>query len=333
MAVMPELTMDDVTLAYDLTGEEDGDPVVLVAGCGQPAVGWQFGLVPLLTAAGYRVLTFDNRGVAPSSSPPAPYSIDDLVADAIGLLDHLDLSSVRLAGHSMGGWIAETIAVRYPERVRAAALMGSCNVATAWELAITTVERDLARLDLPLPRLFYATETLRYLPNHELQDDAVVDAWLALLEDQPVWPNPGRLGQYEACLAWSRDLERTRAWPTMAVPCLVLAFEHDVDSPPARAREAADAIPGARYVEIAEASHLGIFTHSTQVGAALVAFFGTTLRAAAAGRARRLARRGQRGEGDGHLLAVVHRTERSARLGQVDRFRSRRISPSDGDTQ
>jgi len=268
---MPEFTADGVTLSYDLAGE--GEPLVLVAGCGQPAVGWQLGLVPALTKAGYQVLTFDNRGVAPSSSPPAPYSVDDLVGDTLGLLDHLGMTSVRVAGHSMGGWVAETLAIRHPERVRAAALMGSCNVATAWEKAITTVERDLARLDLALPPLYFATETLRYLPTHELQDDTVVEAWLALLADQPVWPNPGRLGQYEACLAWSLDVQRTKAWSTVSVPCLVLAFEHDVDSPPARAREAAARIPGAGFVEIPGASHLGIFTHGPAVGAALVEFF------------------------------------------------------------
>jgi len=272
MAGMPALILDEVTLAYELVGPEGGDPVVLVAGCGQPAAGW-FGLVPLLAAAGYRVLTFDNRGMAPSSSPPAPYSIDDLVADTVGLLDHLGMDPVRVAGHSMGGWVAETLAARHPERVRCAALMGSCNVGTAWERAITTVERDLARLDLPLPPGYYATETLRYLPNHELQDDAVVEAWLELLEDQPVWPNPGRLGQYEACLAWSTDVERTAAWSGLTVPCLVLAFEHDIDSPPARARQAAETIPGAQFLEIPGASHLGIFTHAGQVASALVAFF------------------------------------------------------------
>jgi thioesterase CepJ len=151
--------------------------------------------------------------------------------------------------------------------------MGSCNVATAWEKAMTTVERDFARSGVELPPLFFATETLRYLPNHELQDDAIVDGWLALLADQPPWPNPGRLGQYEACLAWSTDTERTRAWPSISIPCLVVAFEHDIDSPPARAREAADAIPDARYVEIAGASHLGIFTHVDVVAANLVEFF------------------------------------------------------------
>lgn len=272
---MASVTLGDVTIAYDVSGDDDADPVVLICGCGQPALAWHVGVVGALVDAGYRVVTFDNRGVAPSSSPPAPYTVDAIVADTLGLLDHLDIRVARFVGHSMGGWVAETLAIRHPDRVRAAALLGSCNVATAWEKAITTVERDLARLDYALPPLFYATETLRYLPNHELQQDDVVDAWLALIGDQEPWPNPGRLGQYEACLAWSLDLDRTEAWSSIRVPCLVLAFEHDIDSPPARARHAADRIPGARFVEIPDTSHLAPFTHPDLVAAAAVDFFTT----------------------------------------------------------
>ena len=86
------------------------------------------------------------------------------------------------------------MAIRHPARVRGAAFIGSCNVATAWEKAITTVERDLARLGYPLPPLFYATETLRYLPNHDLQDDAVVDGWLSLIGELARVAQPGTTG-------------------------------------------------------------------------------------------------------------------------------------------
>src|SRR5258708_39768118 len=99
--------------------------------------------------------------------------MDEMVGDTLGLIDHLGFSSVRVAGHSMGGWIAETLAARHPERVRAAVLMGSCNVGTAWEKAITTVERDFARLAALFPRPFYATETLRAPTHHALAADAV----------------------------------------------------------------------------------------------------------------------------------------------------------------
>jgi pimeloyl-ACP methyl ester carboxylesterase len=269
---MPQVDLGAVTIDYEIAGEGD-DTVVLVCGCTQPALAFRVGIGPALVAAGYRVVTYDNRGVPPSSAPPAPYSIAQMVGDLVGLLDHLGLDRVRVAGHSMGGWIAETIAAQHPGRVRAAALMGSCNVATAWEKAITTVERDLACLDVELPRLFFACETLRYLPNFDLQDDALVDTWLAMIGDQPPLANPGRLGHYEACLAWSMDRERTRVWHDITVPCLVLAFEHDIDSPPEHARAAAAQIPGARYAEIANASHLGIFTHVDAVARELVDFF------------------------------------------------------------
>jgi pimeloyl-ACP methyl ester carboxylesterase len=155
--------------------------------------------------------------------------------------------------------------------VSAAVFIGSLNRGTAWERAITTVERDLAASGVPLPETFEAVETLRYLPNHELQDDATVETWLSMLAGD-LWPNPGRLGQYEACLAWTLDTDRTKRWPHCEVPCLVIAFEHDVDSPPARAREAAAELPEATYVEIAGASHLGPFTHGRAVCDALVPF-------------------------------------------------------------
>ncbi len=269
---MPHVELPGVTIAYDEFGPADGEPVVLVCGLSQPAVGWHFAMVPALTGAGYRVVTFDNRGVAPSSSPPSPYTIDDMVGDTVGLLDHLGLEAVHVAGYSMGGWVAETLLYRHPDRVRSAVFMGSCNVGTSWEKAITTVERDLARLDRELPPLFNAVETLRYLPNHELQQDDVVDLWLSLIGDLDPWPNPGRLGQYEAALDWSTDLDRTRRWPELSKPCLVLSFEHDVDSPPDRARQAADVIPGARFVELTGASHLGVFTHAAVVSDAILGF-------------------------------------------------------------
>ena len=187
-----------------MTGE--GEPLLLIAGCGQPAAAWHLTLAPALAAAGYTVATFDNRGVPPSSSPPAPYSVDVMVDDTLALIDHLGWDDpVRIAGHSMGGWIAEMLVLDHPERVRAAALMGSANKPTAWEIAITTVERDLARLDYDLPPLYYATQTLRYLPIADIQDSEVVSTWLSLMGELPVWPNPGRLGQYEAALAWSTD--------------------------------------------------------------------------------------------------------------------------------
>jgi pimeloyl-ACP methyl ester carboxylesterase len=274
---MPELEIGDLTIAYDTFGEATGTPVVLVCGLGQPAGSWQLGLVPALVEKSFFVVTFDNRGMDPTSAPPGPYSIDQMVTDTLGLIDHLGLESVCIVGYSMGGWVAETLAFRHPERVRAGVFIGSCNAGTSWEKAITTLERDIARLNPNLPNLYYAIETIRYLPNRELQQDDVVDLWLSLIGDLPPWPNPGRLGQFEAALEWSLDYERIKRWPELKAPCMVLAFEEDVDSPPARAREAASQIPRAEFVEIAGASHLGVFTHSDDVATAVCGFLRAVL--------------------------------------------------------
>ena len=165
----------------------------------------------------------------------------------------------------MGGWIAETLVLDHPGRVRSAALMGSANKPTAWEIAITTVERDLAALDYDLPPLFYATETLRYLPivgHSGLRDRehvAVADRRRAgVAQPGTARPVRGRVGVVDRPA-------RTTRWPEVRVPCLVLAFEHDVDSPPRYARQAAETMPGCGYREVAGAGHLGIMTHVDEV--------------------------------------------------------------------
>jgi pimeloyl-ACP methyl ester carboxylesterase len=277
---MPVLELPDVTIAYDTFGPRGADPVVLICGLSQPAGSWQLSMVPALTENGHLVVTFDNRGVEPSSSPPAPYTIDQMVGDTVALIDRLGIQTASLVGYSMGGWVAETLAFRHPERVNRAVFIGSCNAGTSWEKAITTLERDMALLDPEVPKLYNAIETMRYLPNHDLQQDDVVDLWLELIGDVPPWQNPGRLGQYEAALAWSTDYGRLERWPQLTTECLVLSFEHDIDSPPARAREAASKIPRSSFVEIAGASHLGVFTHADAVAAEIVAFLSPQRRAA-----------------------------------------------------
>jgi len=269
---MPHLKLrDGAELYYEKNGS--GPPLFLVPGLGGDGRWWGANVPEL--AKKFTIVVHDHRGTGRSSLSRIEYSVEQMADDALALLDHLGFDQpVRIAGHSLGGWIAEVLALDHPDRVRAAALMGSANQPTAWEVAITTVERDIAASNVELPRLFYATQTLRYLPIADIQNDEVVSTWLSFTADLPAWPNPGALGQYEAALAWSTDPVRTTRWPEITVPCLVLAFEHDVDSPPRYARDAASIIPNCRYVEIADAGHIGIITHADQVAAHLVEFFG-----------------------------------------------------------
>lgn len=116
---MPSVTVADLPIAYELTGA--GDPIVLVAGTGYPGATWFPGLVDRL-AARHRVLTFDHRGTGATPSTPDRYSTRGFAADAIGLMDALGLPPAHIVGHSMGGRVAQWMALDHPDRVRSLVL-------------------------------------------------------------------------------------------------------------------------------------------------------------------------------------------------------------------
>ena len=130
---MPDITVGDVRLAYDAFGE--GDPVLLICGTGQMALTWQLFQVPALTEAGYRVVTFDNRGIPPSDCPPAPYSVKQMAEDAAGVIEKLTrvlgpTSSIEIGGSGSG---REALDAR-PDRHRDHVLLQPLLVANTPEL-------------------------------------------------------------------------------------------------------------------------------------------------------------------------------------------------------
>jgi len=125
-----------VQLCYQTFGHPDGDPLVLVMGLGGPMTWWDPELCTRLAEAGFHVVRFDNRDTGRSSRMKGrvsrsqlvraflgrggrpPYTLSDMGADAFGLMDHLGWESAHVAGVSMGGMIAQTMAVDQPRRVR-----------------------------------------------------------------------------------------------------------------------------------------------------------------------------------------------------------------------
>jgi pimeloyl-ACP methyl ester carboxylesterase len=118
-------------------GPDEGEPLLLIMGLGMQLTRWPAPLYEKLVARGFRVIRFDNRDVglsqkftgAPSiesvvmarmqgQSPDIPYTLDDMAADAVGVLDHLGIERAHVTGASMGGMIGQLVAADYPERVR-----------------------------------------------------------------------------------------------------------------------------------------------------------------------------------------------------------------------
>jgi len=134
---MTAASVNGITIEYDVHGDDDGEPLLLVMGLGGQLVGWPIEFVERLVAKGFRVIRFDNRDVGLSTKTGAPvpkvrrlmaaalsrrfasspYVLSDMAADAAALLDHLGIASAHVVGISMGGMISQTLAIEHPGKV------------------------------------------------------------------------------------------------------------------------------------------------------------------------------------------------------------------------
>jgi pimeloyl-ACP methyl ester carboxylesterase len=250
---MPVLEVNGVRLSYELSGE--GPVAVLLAGRGMPADWWTEEHLRPYREAAYSVLRFDHRGMPPSESPQEPFTLVDLVDDGAALLDALGLSECVLVGYSMGSLVAQELAHRRPDLVRAVAVLGTLARQPGWldvfhRGAIELFESGAGSQELLLGMLFGQM----YDPA-ELTDDERVMPWLEELLSEPEWEDPGRINQWRAYAGYRADPVQLAR---IAVPCLVVSFERDLIMPPVLGREVAQAIPNARFVEVPAAGHWGV---------------------------------------------------------------------------
>src|SRR5512147_1095475 len=117
---MPFVQTNDVKLHYEIEGS--GPPLLMVAGTGLPGATWRIGPSAQYAAEGFTVITFDHRGTGGSNKPDVDYSTRMFAADAVGLLQELDIPQAHVLGHSMGGRVVQWVALDHPERVRSLVL-------------------------------------------------------------------------------------------------------------------------------------------------------------------------------------------------------------------
>ena len=111
---------DGTTIAYHVFGRSDGEPLLMVQGLGADSRGWALQRVPF--GRRFRCIAVDNRGVGGSAGAPRPYSLVEMAADAVAVLDAEGVERAHLMGASMGGAIAQFLAVEHSERVRSLVL-------------------------------------------------------------------------------------------------------------------------------------------------------------------------------------------------------------------
>nr|BFD94165.1 alpha/beta fold hydrolase [Kitasatospora sp. Xyl93] len=261
---MPFVSVNGVRLSYQRSGK--GEPVLLIMGSGAGGRVWTMHQTPALNRAGYETIVFDNRGIAPSDAPPGDYSLADLTADTLGLIERLDLGPCRLVGTSMGAMIAQEVALARPDLVRCAVLLATRARSDATRRMMVAAERALTASGITLPPKYEAVRTvLEMLSPTTLNDDATATGWLDIFELTAGQSAPGQQGADVAG-------DRRDALRAIGVPCRAIAFSDDLICPPHLVAEVANTIPGCDYVEIPKCGHLGNLEDPDAVNTAIIEF-------------------------------------------------------------
>ena len=259
-----------VELVYETIGDRSDPPLLLVMGLGMQLIHWDRELCELLAERGFHVIRFDNRdsGLSTKIEAPVPnvmrlmarlptrvpYLLDDMATDTLGLLDQLGIERAHVVGASMGGMIAQMMAIREPRRVLSLGSMlsttGDRRVGTpklrVWSILMRKAPRDREAYIAYFARVFRMIGSPAYP-----QDDARVRERAAATYDRGHYP-AGTARQLAAILASG---SRTASLRELDVPTVVIHGEADPLVPLRAGRATADAIPGAELITIPGMGH------------------------------------------------------------------------------
>jgi pimeloyl-ACP methyl ester carboxylesterase len=248
---MLHVSRPDARIAYARAGS--GPPVLLIQGVGVIGEGWRPQIDALQDA--FTLLSFDNRGIGASTMSGSGLSIEAMAADAIAILDAERIVRCHVAGHSMGGVIAQALALQAPERVASLSLL--CTFARGRDaMAMTPTLLWLGLRTRLGSRAMRRRAFLELVAPESRLDKGAADRLAASLAplfghdlaDQP----PIAMQQLRAT---SRYDAFDRLGSLAPIPTLVASAELDHIARPPSGRALARAIPGARYVELAGVGH------------------------------------------------------------------------------
>jgi 3-oxoadipate enol-lactonase len=241
------LAGDGTWIAYDAGGRRDGAPVLLLQGLGVDARGWALQRIPL--GRRYRVLAVDNRGVGGSADAPRPYSLEQMADDAVAVLDAEGVERAHVIGASMGGVIAQILAVRYPERVRSLVLACTACRHHEWRRELFQEWAEDVRAG-GMGAL--GGDALRWLIGPRLHRRFGV--WLNLMARILLQAQPESFAAQVAAILDAIDELRFELVAVDA-PALVITGSQDLLTPVGDAEELTELLPRARLEELRGAGH------------------------------------------------------------------------------
>lgn len=251
---MPRVATNGIELEYDTFGDAGDPPLLLIMGLGAQLIWWPVPLCRQLAAKGFHVIRFDNRDAGLSSAVAEEYRIADLAEDTAGLLAELGVAPAHLVGASMGGMIAQQVAIDHPQRVRSLCSIMSTTgdrsvgapTPEVWQLMTEPQPTDRDGIIAQAMRLQRAIGS----PGFPVSD-ADLRAKVTAGHDRA--HRPEGVARQLAAIRGSGD--RTEGLRRLAVPALVVHGDDDPLVAPSGGKATADAIPGAELMAVPGMGH------------------------------------------------------------------------------
>ncbi|MCC7361940.1 MAG: alpha/beta fold hydrolase [Anaerolineales bacterium] len=265
---MPVLNLPDLSLYYETHGSPAAPALLLLHGLGSSADDWQL-QAPVFSRR-YDVITVDLRGHGRSVGAGAtagssrPFTIEQMADDAAALLDHLQVAAAYVVGLSLGGCVAQALAVRYPARVRALVLVNTfARLRPAgWRGAGRLLKRAWLFAFAPMPALAaFIARGLFPKPEQRPYYEAAV----ARLSQNTKGP-------YLAAMRAVARFDLRRQLAAVRCPALVVAGDRDQTVPLAAAQALHRAIPGARFALLADSGHASPYDQTENFNEVVLAF-------------------------------------------------------------
>jgi pimeloyl-ACP methyl ester carboxylesterase len=280
-----------VDLCYQTFGDATRPAMLLIMGLGTQMLGWDEVFCTQLAARGYHVIRFDNRDIGRSTwldhlgtpnpmalfakvamgfRPTVPYTLADMAADSVGLLDALGIDRAHVVGASMGGMIGQQIAIDHPQRM----LSFTSMMSTTGDPKLPSAKPDAAAMLVAKPAkgeddfVVLHRRLMKMLRAGDFPEDEVLDAQRARRSWARGYHPAGSARQLAAIIASGN---RAQSLAGVAVPTLVIHGRHDPLVPVEGGMATAAAIPGARLLILERMGHALPLASWAEVVAAIAA--------------------------------------------------------------
>jgi len=265
---MPYVPTRDINTYYEDAGS--GEPLVLIMGISGDLQAWAL-QVPALSK-NFRVITYDNRGAGRTSAPDKPYTIGGMADDLATLLDTLHLEKAHILGYSMGGYVAQEFALKYPGRVDKLILLATAPSIDGYGRVVVRNWINVRRSNLSREQvvrfnaqLLYTTELLDDAPRYER---AIQNS----LNNPYAQQDHAFIRQAEAVLGFDAEARVSG----IKAETLVIGCKDDLLVPPRNSEKLAKLIPGAT-LKLLDGGHLGVIENPNEYNAAILEHLGAAV--------------------------------------------------------